>query len=69
MGVSGDFAAYTWSNNDATSTLDVSTSGMVTVTVENTAGCTGEASLTVTVNELPVAVSYTHLTLPTIYSV
>ncbi|HMR46169.1 MAG TPA: M12 family metallo-peptidase [Bacteroidia bacterium] len=49
------FSAYLWSNGATTSSINVSTAGIFTVTVTNASGCTGSTSATTTVNPLPVA--------------
>ena len=51
---------YLWNTTQTTNTIDVDVAGIYSVTVTN-GGCPATASIN--------AVSYTHLTLPTIYSV
>ena len=49
----GLFNAYNWSNGTTTQTATVSTSGIVTVTVTTSHGCTGTASITIFVSAGP----------------
>ena len=49
--------SYLWSNGSTTSAITVTTAGTYSVTVTNTGGCTGTASVVVTNNNLIVAVS------------
>jgi hypothetical protein len=48
------FAAYAWSNNQATQTIQVNTAGVYTVTVTGANGCTATDEATLLVNPLPV---------------
>jgi hypothetical protein len=51
------FAVYTWSNGETTSSIDVTQSGVYSVTVQDGSGCTSPPSdlVTVTVNPYPAA--------------
>lgn len=49
----GSYASYLWSTGATTQTISVNTAGTFTVTVTNSGGCTGSASVTTTVNPLP----------------
>jgi len=53
------FASYHWSNNATTDTIIVNSTGTYTVTVSNNYGCTGTASVAVTVNSSPI-ITTTH---------
>ncbi|OWY19229.1 hypothetical protein C7N43_22930 [Sphingobacteriales bacterium UPWRP_1] len=46
----GGYTTYDWSNGDATQTTTITASGIYIVTVTDVNGCTGSASVTVTVN-------------------
>ena len=48
--------SYNWSNGSATNSINVAESGVYTVTATNVEGCTASASVTVTVNPLPIVV-------------
>ena len=48
--------SYVWSNGSATNSINVAESGVYTVTATNVEGCTATASVTVTVNPLPIVV-------------
>jgi gliding motility-associated-like protein len=48
------YASYTWSNNSSASELLVNTPGTYSVTVADANGCTGQASVLVTENPLPI---------------
>ncbi len=47
---------YQWSTHQASNSITVNTSGNYTVTVTDNSGCTGTASVSVNVNDLPNAV-------------
>ncbi|MCX7954705.1 MAG: PKD domain-containing protein, partial [Bacteroidales bacterium] len=49
------YSSYLWSNNQTTQIIQVSTAGTYTVTVTNNAGCTGTASIQVSVVPSPNA--------------
>ncbi|MBK9048016.1 MAG: hypothetical protein IPL74_15505 [Bacteroidetes bacterium] len=51
----GAFASYSWNSGATTSSINVSAGGTYTVTVTNAAGCTGTASLLVTLIASPNA--------------
>jgi len=53
LGVNGSFNSYSWSNGDFGPTITVSQPGDYTVTVSNTAGCTGTATTTLLMNPAP----------------
>jgi len=44
ISVTGNYSAYQWSNGSSQSSLTVSQVGTYTVTVTDTAGCTGSAT-------------------------
>ena len=44
------YTSYIWSSGATTQTISVSTAGIYTVTVSNASGCTGTASVTISVN-------------------
>ena len=48
--------SYNWSHGSATNSINVTESGIYTVTATNVEGCTATASVTVTVNPLPIVV-------------
>jgi gliding motility-associated-like protein len=48
------FASYRWNDGSISSKLNVTTSGNYWVDVTDSVGCTAHASVTVTVNDLPV---------------
>lgn len=45
--------SYEWSNGSTTSSINVSQSGVYTVTATNAEGCTASTNITITVNPLP----------------
>jgi len=47
------YSSYLWSTGATTSSITVTTGGTYTLTVTNAAGCTGQASVTVTANPKP----------------
>ncbi len=47
------YQSYLWNNNETTQVIQVSTSGTYSVTVTNSSGCTGTASVNVDVVPLP----------------
>ncbi len=47
------YSSYLWSTGATTQTITVSTSGVFSVTVTNSNGCSGTTSVTTTVNSLP----------------
>lgn len=49
----GPFSSYLWSTGSSNQTINVSTSGIYSVTVTNSSGCSGSSSKTVTVYNLP----------------
>ena len=49
----GDFSSYAWTGGSTTATNTVTTTGPVTVTVTNAAGCSGSATATISLFELP----------------
>lgn len=50
----GTYEEYEWSNGETTQTISVSASGTYTVLVTDDEGCTGTASVTITVHPNPV---------------
>ena len=48
--------SYIWSNGSATNSINVTESGVYTVTATNVEGCSATANATVTVNPLPIVV-------------
>ena len=53
IGVDGNYATYLWSTGETTPTVTVGTAGLVEVTVADAFGCIGEASVGITVFNLP----------------
>jgi gliding motility-associated-like protein len=53
LSLNNTFTSYLWSTNNTSSTITVTAAGNYGVTVTNTAGCTSEAAIVVTVNDLP----------------
>lgn len=49
----GGFAGYTWSTTETTQSINVSTPGVYSVTVDDGAGCTGETMVTVSTASNP----------------
>lgn len=54
LSVTGDYASYTWSTGDSTSTINVDSTGTYTVTVTSSTGCVAVNSTNVLVTELPL---------------
>ncbi|MDV7395840.1 hypothetical protein RZS08_30900, partial [Arthrospira platensis SPKY1] len=50
----GSFTSYQWSNGQQTPSIAISTGGVYSVTVTNSAGCTGTTSYNVTQNPSPM---------------
>ncbi len=50
----GSYLTYNWSNNTSQSFISVNSSGIYSVTVSDNTGCTGTASITITVNPNPI---------------
>lgn len=53
LSVAGSYDTYEWSNGSTENTIEASTSGLYTVTVTDSNGCSGQASVTVTVLPSP----------------
>ena len=57
------YAAYLWSTGATTNYIDVTTSGTYYVTVTNSSGCISTCSLTVTVYQVPSAITGNDITI------
>jgi gliding motility-associated-like protein len=53
----GVYASYEWSNGDLTQTTEILTSGDHTVTVTDMNGCTGTATTSVSIGNLPLTIT------------
>jgi gliding motility-associated-like protein len=53
----GVYVAYEWSNTDITQTTEILTSGDYTVTVTDMNGCTGTATTSVSIGNLPLVIT------------
>ncbi|MEO8150961.1 MAG: choice-of-anchor L domain-containing protein [Bacteroidia bacterium] len=54
--VTGPYSIYSWSTGASTQTITPLSAGIYTVTVTNASGCTGTATLQLTINPLPTPV-------------
>ena len=52
LDVNSSYLSYLWTTNATTQTISVTTAGTYAVTVSNTSGCTGTATIVVNVNPL-----------------
>jgi hypothetical protein len=56
LGVNGSYTTYQWSNGQQAPSIAITTGGTYSVTVTNASGCTGIASINVTLNPSPAPV-------------